>query len=60
MCFRLLYSLHMCGFIEKVGENKYRRTCEERPQRRYRIGYAAQGQDSSFPPEVQSGLKRAA
>jgi ribose transport system substrate-binding protein len=60
MCFRLLYSLHMCGFIEKVGENKYRRMCEERPERRYRVGYAAQGQDSSFPPEVQSGLMRAA
>jgi ribose transport system substrate-binding protein len=60
MCFRLLYSLHMCGFIEKVGENKYRRVCEERPERRYRVGYGAQGQDSPFPSEVQSSLMRAA
>lgn len=60
MCFRLLYSLRACGFIEKVGENKYRLISEMRPARRYRIGYAAQGQDSSFPREVQDGLLRAA
>jgi len=60
MCFRLLYSLHVCGFIEKVGKNQYRRIFEARPERRYRIGYAAQGQDSSFPFEVQNGLMRAA
>ncbi|HEV2498765.1 MAG TPA: substrate-binding domain-containing protein [Terriglobia bacterium] len=60
MCFRLLYSLHSCGFIEKVGENQYRLTSDRRPGRRYRIGYAAQGQDSSFPREVRTGLVRAA
>jgi ribose transport system substrate-binding protein len=60
MCFRLLYTLHTCGFVEKVGENKYRLTPEMHPSRRYRIGYAAQGQDSSFPREVQNSLRRAA
>jgi ribose transport system substrate-binding protein len=60
MCFRLLYSLHMCGFIEKVGENQYRLISDRRPGRRYRIGYAAQGQDSSFPREVRASLVRAA
>src|SRR5438105_13124031 len=60
MCFRLLYTLHACGFLEKVGENQYRAVTEIRPSRKYRIGYAAQGQDSSFPREVSSSLLRAA
>jgi ribose transport system substrate-binding protein len=60
MCFRLLYTLHRCGFVEKAGENQYRLNFEMRPTRRYRIGYAGQGQDSSFPREVLSGLLRAA
>ncbi len=60
MCFRLLYTLHQCGFIDKVGENHYRLVSEVHSRRRYRIGYAAQGQDTSFPREVLSGLERAA
>jgi ribose transport system substrate-binding protein len=60
MCFRLLYTLHACGFLEKIGENQYRAVTEIRPTRRYRIGYAAQGQDSSFPREVSNSLLRAA
>jgi len=60
MCFRLLYTLHICGFIEKVGENQYRLTSTARSNRRFRIGYAAQGQDASFPREVASSLAWAA
>jgi ribose transport system substrate-binding protein len=60
MCFRLLYTLHHCGFVEKVGENLYRLVWEARGRRRYRIGYAAQGQDTSFPREVHEGLIQAA
>jgi ribose transport system substrate-binding protein len=60
MCFRLLYTLHHCGLVEKVDENRYRLTSEVRRRRRYRIGYAAQGQDSSFPREVHAGLVAAA
>jgi ribose transport system substrate-binding protein len=60
MCFRLLYTLHQCGFLDKVAENHYRRVSEIRPRRAYRIGYAAQGQDASFDREVQAGLSRAA
>jgi len=59
MCFRLLYTLHQCGFIEKVGNN-YRLTAGLGRRQKYRLGYAAQGQDSSFPREVQAGLVRAA
>lgn len=60
MCFRLLYTLRHCGFIEKVDGNRYRLTSEIRRRKRYRIGYASQGQDSSFGQEVQRGLVRAA
>ena len=30
MCFRLLYTLHQCGFLDKVGENHYRLAAEVR------------------------------
>jgi ribose transport system substrate-binding protein len=60
MCFRLLYTLRYCGFIEKVESNRYRLTGEIRRRKKYRFGYAAQGQDSSFAHEVHSGLVRAA
>jgi ribose transport system substrate-binding protein len=59
-CFRLLYTLHHCGFLEKVGKNCYRMVSEIRRRRRSRIGYAAQGQDTSFPREVLKGLVAAA
>lgn len=60
MCFRLLYTLHVCGFLEKVGGAQYRLSTERLPQRRYRIGYAAVGDGSSFPGEVYAGLAAAA
>jgi ribose transport system substrate-binding protein len=60
MCFRLLYTLHQCGFLEKIGENHYRMATEIRRRRLYRIGYAAQGQDTSFDREVRASLTRAA
>lgn len=59
-CFRLLYTLHSCGFLEKVGENQYRAVARLRPRRKFRIGYAEQGQDSSFPREVTASMIRAA
>ena len=60
MCFRLLYTLHECGFVEKTGDNQYRLISGKHPARRYRIGYASQGQDCSFTREVQNGIVRAA
>lgn len=59
-CFRLLHTLHHCGLLEKVDANGYRLVSEIRRRRRYRIGYAAQGQDASFPREVLASLQRAA
>lgn len=60
MCFRLLYTLRECGFLEKVGENQYQLAHEVRRRRRFRIGYAAQGQHTSFDREVRMGLEQAA
>jgi ribose transport system substrate-binding protein len=60
LCFRFLYTLHECGFLEKVGDNQYRLISEKRPARSYRIGYAAQGQDCSFTREVLASIVRAA
>ncbi len=60
LCFRLLYTLHACNLLEKVGVNEYRLAGDLRTGRRYRIGYAGHGQDASFPREVASSLMRAA
>src|SRR5450755_5112663 len=60
MCLRLLYTLHQCGFLDKVGENHYRLAAEVRRRRLYRLGYAAQGQEASFDRDVRAGLVRAA
>ena len=55
MCFRLLYTLHECGLLEKVGDNQYRCLIPLRQVRRYRIGYA-NPRDSSFCREVIRGV----
>ncbi len=60
MCFRLLFTLRECNFLEKVGENQYRLVYDVRPTRKCRIGFAAQGQESSFAREVSTGILRAA
>src|SRR3989442_2346695 len=60
LCFRLLHTLHHCGLLEKVDESRYRVVSEMRRRRRYRIGYAGQGQDRSFPRDVHPSLLRAA
>ena len=60
MAFRLLYTLEKCGMIDKVGENLYQSCVRPWKQRLYRLGYAAQGQDSQFSKEVSASLLRAA
>jgi len=59
-CFRILYTLHSCGLLEKIGENQYRAIGNRQPHRRFRIGYAAHGQEAAFPREVNASLVRAA
>lgn len=60
MAFRLLYTLDKCGMIDKVGENLYQSRVRPWKQRLYRLGYAAQGQDTQFAKEVSGSLQRAA
>src|SRR5205809_5353875 len=60
MCFRLLHTLHHCGLLEKVDASRYRLISEIRRRKRYRLGYAGQGQDTSFAREVHASLQRAA
>jgi ribose transport system substrate-binding protein len=59
-CFRMLHTLHHCGLVEKVDVSRYRRTFEIQREKSYRIGYAAQSRDGSFPGEVHASLLRAA
>jgi ribose transport system substrate-binding protein len=59
LSFRLLRTLHYCGFLEKVNATGYRLAELAGRRKRYRIGYAGQGHDS-FAREVAAGLHRAA
>jgi ribose transport system substrate-binding protein len=60
MTFRLLYTLEKCGMVDKVGENLYQSCVRPWKPKLYRLGYAAQGQDSQFSKEVSASLQRAA
>ena len=60
MCFRLLHTLHHCGLLEKVDASRYRLVSPVQRRKRYRLGYGAQGQDTSFAREVRGSLERAA
>jgi ribose transport system substrate-binding protein len=58
IAFRLLYTLEKTGLVEKVGANQYRSTVRQSRNRKYKIGYAAQGSDYLFSQQVTTGLKR--
>jgi ribose transport system substrate-binding protein len=60
LCFRLLHTLRHCGLIEKVDDSRYRLTSEMHRRKRYRVGYAALGHDTSFQRAVQDSLVFAA
>jgi ribose transport system substrate-binding protein len=60
MVFRLLYTLEKCGLVEKTGENQYQSCVRPIKQKRYRLGYAAQGTDYHFSKDVSTGLREAA
>jgi hypothetical protein len=60
MVFRLLYTLEKCGMVEKTGENQYQSCIRPVKQKRYRLGYAAQGTDYHFSKDVSEGLRSAA
>lgn len=60
MASRLLYTLHERGLVEKVAANQYRGPIRLARQRRFRIGYAADGGNKLFTGEVTDSLVRAA
>src|SRR5258707_9112924 len=60
MCFRLLHTLHHCGLLERGDASRYRLVSPIQRRKRYRLGYGAQGQDTSFAREVRGSLERAA
>ncbi len=59
-CFRIAYTLHRCGFLEKLAENQYRPRFIIRPKRKFVLGYVAHGLKDSFPRDVEDSLIRAA
>ena len=59
-CFRLVSTLHQCGFLEKVAGNQYRPRFSLRPRQKYTLGYAGLGMEAAFPKDVEASLMRAA
>jgi ribose transport system substrate-binding protein len=58
--FRLLYTLEQCGFVAKIGANRYQLTISQPHQRKWKIGYAALGNEHPFVREVTDSLRFAA
>ena len=58
--FRLIHTLTHCGFLEKIGANRYTCPVQLRRRMKVRIGFAAGGDNSLFNREVAEGLVRAA
>lgn len=58
--FRLLHTLEQQGLIEKVRRYGYRLLMKPASARRYRFGYASQGEDRSFAQEWTESITHAA
>jgi ribose transport system substrate-binding protein len=58
--FRLLYTFEQCGVVNKVGVNQYRLAVHLGGRHRWKIGYAALGNEDPFVREVSNGLRFAA
>lgn len=58
--FRLLYTLHECGLVEKPGANEYRLRVQLPAARECRIGYAMNSRDHGFTRHVTRSLTEAA
>lgn len=58
--FRLLYTLERCGAIDKTSTNQYRLAVGQPGRRRWKIGYAASGNEDPFVREVSDSLRFAA
>jgi ribose transport system substrate-binding protein len=60
MVYRMLYTMERAAMIEKISANVYQSCVRPLRERRYRIGYAAQGADQDFSKEVSTSMERAA
>jgi ribose transport system substrate-binding protein len=58
--FRLLYTLDQCGLVDKISANQYRVAVSQPRQRKWKIGYAALGNENPFVREITDGLRFAA
>src|SRR5438874_1762456 len=58
--FRILYTLHQSGLIERVGYKAYRSRIKPCQRSRYRLGYAHLARDSGFVQEWTDSIVRAA
>lgn len=58
--FRIVHTLEEAGFVCKVAPRRYASNIRFKTGKKYRIGYAAQSEKSSFSIAVSEGLRRAA
>ena len=58
--FRLLYTLEQSGFVAKISANRYQLTVNLPHVRKWKIGYAALGNEHPFVREVTDSLRFAA
>lgn len=57
---RLLRTLESEGFVERLGDDRFRSCIKVPSQRRYRIGFATRGIDTPFSRTVTESVQRAA
>ena len=57
--FRMLYTMHHCGFLEKLSTGGYRCPIRLNKHRKWRVGYASGGDTSLFNKEITQGVVRA-
>lgn len=60
VAFRLLRTLESAGVLRRAGKLQYAANVKWLDAKRFRIGYAAQTEDSPFSAAVTGGLQRAA
>jgi ribose transport system substrate-binding protein len=60
IAFRLLHTLEAEGFVREAGANRYRSNVSIRPERPFRIGYAAQSSNTPFSDAVTRSIRSAA
>jgi ribose transport system substrate-binding protein len=57
---RLLRTLESEGFVERIGENRFRSRVRAPARRRFRLGFATRGVDTPFSHTVTLSVQRAA